>query len=285
MKPFRWNLKKREQLGSLLNVIGEEAYEGYETQLADCAAKVVARSFDKKIIFIGRSPENIFDYLFGVFEGTSHEANLDILNISNRFRSISDIKNELPSAYNALKQHFFELDISPHQIISQPKGICFCDLVAWGGTFERIFEFIQICSLEDRCDFNAIVSKLSFIGITQRMKNSPNTQRWQQDADWVKEHTTLTVKNVSIPEALWDYLGNRQVKVAKTNYPERWDNEKMLLPPREEGNIKALKQAYEIYNLGREQSGLFADKLATLQEFREPWLRSLANEIKRKRAG
>jgi len=284
MKPFRWNLKKREQLGSLLNVTAEKAYDGYETQLADCAAKVVARTANKKIIFVGRSPENIFDYLSGVFEKTSHEPKLDILNISNRFRPITKIKNELPSAYNALKQHFLALDIAPSQIRAQQQGICFCDLVAEGGTFQGIFEFIQQWSLDDKCDFHAIVSKLGFIGITQKTKNSPNTWRWQQNANWVKEHTELMVKNVSIPELLWHYLGNCQAKVSKTNYPERWGNEAMLLPPREESNIQALKQAYEIYNLGREQSLLFANKLATLQEFREPWLRHVVNEIKRKSA-
>lgn len=280
MKPFRWNIKKREQLGRLLDVEAECAYENYEDHLSDCAAKVVARSSDKRIIFIGRSPENIFDYLSGVFQGTSHEKKIDILNISNRFREIDDIKKKFPGAYDFLKEHFIEMGVSPKQIVSEHNGVCFSDLVAWGGTFQRLFEFIQAWCFEENHDFPAIVSKLSFVGITQRTKNSPNTWRWQQNADWVKGHNKLTIKNVSIQRELWDYLGNRQVKVAKTNSPERWGSEDVVLPPREEGNLQALKQARQIYLLGLEQKRAFAEKLAFTHEFREAWLRSLVNELK-----
>jgi len=122
--------------------------------------------------------------------------------------------------------------------------------VASGGTFERLFEFIQKWSIEDHCDFPVVVSK-------------------------------LTVKNVSIPGTLWDYLGNRQPKVAKTNYPERWGGDEVMLPPREEGNLKALKQAHQIVCLGLGQKKAFAKRLALTQEFRESWLRSVVNELKK----
>ncbi|MDM8558355.1 hypothetical protein [Candidatus Parabeggiatoa sp. HSG14] len=281
MKPFRWNIRKKEQLGSLLDITAEEAYDDYEDHLAECASKVVARSGGRKLIFVGRSPENIFDYLSGVFENTNHESQIDILNISNRFMDIDNIRKELPLSYKALKDHFMVLGIAPNQIVLNTKGICFCDLVYWGGTFEKLFEFIQKWSIEERSDFPSIINKTSFIGITQRTKNNPNTWRWQQNADWVKNHNKLRVKNISIPERLWDYLGNQQVKVAKTNYPERWGGKEVMLPPREEGNIKALKQAYEIYCQGVKQKVLFAERLASNQEFKEPWLRSLVNELKK----
>lgn len=280
MKPFRWNIAKKEQLGGLLEVPTQKAYPSYEDQLLECSAKIVARSSERKIVFVGRSPENIFDFLSGIFQETSRESKIDLLNISNRFREINEIKNTLPSAFQALKEHFFEVGISPDQIIAEPKGICFCDLVASGGTFKNIFYFLEEWAKQDGSDFPGITNKLGFIGITQRTKNSPNTWRWQQNAGWVKQHNKLTVKNVSVPASLWDYLGNRQVKVAKTNYPERWNTEEILLPPREEENIKALKQAFKIYNLGRNQRKIFSEKLASLQEFREPWIRSLVNELK-----
>lgn len=93
MKPFRWNLKKREQLGTLLDIDAESTYADYEAHLVDCASKVVARSNGKKIIFVGRSPENIFDYISGIVQKTTFEESVDILNISNRFREVDDIRN------------------------------------------------------------------------------------------------------------------------------------------------------------------------------------------------
>lgn len=281
MKPFRWNIKKREQLGSLINVTADPAYPEYEEQLSDCAARVVARSQGRKLIFVGRSPENIFDYLSGVFEGTSHAANIDILNISNRFQDIERIKIELPGSYKALKNHYTMLGIAPAQVISNPQGVCICDLVSSGATYENIFKFMQIWAGEDKCDFTGVTRKLSFLGITGKTKNSPNTWRWQQNADWVKENNKLTVKNVSIPQELWDYLGNRQEKVSRTNKPESWGGDEIMLPPREHENIKALKQAYGIFCLGVEQRWAFSEKLASTQEFKESWLRSLVNELRK----
>lgn len=280
MKPFRWNLKKREQLGKLLDIEAGAAYGEYTEQLAQCASRVVARSANKKIVFVGRSPENIFDYLSGVFHQTGQENKIAILNISNRFEKIDDIKSEFPGAYDALKAHFTELGLSPRHIVSDPAGVCFCDLVAWGGTFERLFEFMQKWALEEKADFPAMSSKLIFLGITQRTKNSPNTWRWQQNADWIMQHPKLTIKNISIPVVLWDYLGNTQGKVAKTNPPDKWDDSAILLPPRERGNLKALKQAYQIYSLGLEHKKSFAEALSSTQEIKQAWLRSLVNELK-----
>jgi hypothetical protein len=280
MRPFRWNLKKREQLGTLLSGGFDRYYKTYEQELSECAAKVIARSSNKRIIFIGRSPENIFDYLSGVFQDTSHENKIDLLNISNRFREVDDIRKDLPEAYISLKLHFQDLGITPKEIISNPDGICFADLVASGGTFEQLFQFIKRWSVEEHLDTPAMVRKLRFIGITPRKKNSPNTWRWQQKADWVKTHNKLTVKNISVPHRFWDYLGNRQDKVAKTNYPERWGSDEILLPPREHRNIMALKLAYKIYHLGLTQKDYFSNILASTYEFREPWLRQLVNELR-----
>jgi len=247
VKPFRWNLKKREQLGSLVSGKFACGLGGYEDDLAGCAAKLLARSASRKLIFVGRSPENIYDYLAGVLHNTSYENKVDLLNISNRFRHPVKIRNELPEAYNALKKHFTELEISPEDLI-------------------------RSCAVQD---------KLGFVGITRRMKNSPNTWRWQQNADWVDDHKTLYIKNLSIPEELWDYLGNRQVKVANTNPPASWASSRILLPPREERNIEALKQAYHIYQTGIRSKKEFARILSGTWEIKESWLRDLVVELKR----
>ncbi|WP_237066886.1 hypothetical protein [Microbulbifer guangxiensis] len=143
-----------------------------------------------------------------------------------------------------------------------------------------MFEFLKKWAQEERQDLPSIVRKLSFIGITWRAKNSPNTWRWQQKANWIEKYPKITVKNVSVPGRLWDYLGNLQFKVAKTNYPERWGSEEIMSPPREERNLKALKQAHQIYSVGLSQKREFAEKLSLTQEFKEGWLRSLTQELK-----
>jgi len=280
MTPFRWNLKRREQLGELLVGDSELAYPDYEHELMDCAVKVVARSSNRKIIFVGRSPENIFDLLSGVFGNSTQESDIGLLNISNRFQDIQQIKNTHPRSIMALKEYFTELEIAPKQLLDSEKGICFADLVAYGGTFEQLFLFLRLWSEDERHDFHSIVRKIGFIGITQRQKNSPNTWRWQQNADWVANNKDLYIKNVSVPTSLWDYLGNRQKKVARTNVPEYWGESEIMNPPRDENNLKSLRQAYHIYLKGIDQKKYISSQLSQTAEIREPWLRQLAKEIK-----
>lgn len=142
MKPFRWNLKKKEQLGGLLKGHRHYASQRYHDELRVCSVQVLGRSENRRIIFVGRSPQNIFDYLSGTLQNTPLEDHLDILNISNRDYGVRDLAKHMPASYAALKKHFMELGISPKQLIASKRGICFVDLVCDGFTFDNLYEFI-----------------------------------------------------------------------------------------------------------------------------------------------
>lgn len=280
MKPFRWNLKKREQLGSLLVSDNSSIVLEYLDDLRECSAKVLARSDQRNLIFVGRSPENIFDYLSGIFQNTSWEDKIENLNISNRFKKIADIANELPESYKSLKQHCELLHLSPEQLISSEVGICFVDLVCEGNTFDRLFEFYDRWSMEEKVDVASVWKKLRFLGITSRKKNSPNTWRWYQHADWITNNRDLTAQSISIDQFFWSHMGDHQPKTIKSNPPERWNDESILSPPRSENQLQALRVAYEIYKFGLSDKLNFSKELAKLQEYKEPWLRTLSLEIK-----
>lgn len=280
MKPFRWNLKKREQLGSLLDGEKGSVVLHYLDELRECAAKVLARSDQRNLIFVGRSPENIFDYLSGVLQNTSWEYNIENLNISNRFKKIADIANQLPESYKSLKQHCELLHLSPAQLISSETGVCFVDLVSEGNTFDRLFEFYDRWCAEEKADLASVWKKLRFLGITIRTKNSPNTWRWYQHADWITNNRDLTAQSISIDHEFWSHMGDYQPKTINPNPPEKWNDESILSPPRSENRLEGLRVAYEIYQFGLSDKENFSKELAKLQEYKEPWLRKLSLEIK-----
>jgi hypothetical protein len=70
--------KEREQLGSLLVGDKSSVVLEYLHELRECSAKVLARSDQRNFIFVGRSPENIFDYLSGVFQPWLRKLSLEI---------------------------------------------------------------------------------------------------------------------------------------------------------------------------------------------------------------
>jgi len=278
MKPFRWNIKKKEQLGQLLS--GEIAtfYRGYLKELRDCSANVLAYSDNRRMIFVGRSAENIFDYLSGILENTFYENRVEHLNISNRFYHIHELVKEAPDSYYALKEHFEALKISPKQLIKDKHGICFVDLVCEGFTFDRLFEFIERWCNEENIDKKSVWKKIKFIGITSRVKNSPNTYRWYQHTAWIDYKYKIQSQSISISYRMWNYMGNVQYKVTTTNKPNLWTSDKILLPARDSEQLKALRLAYTIYNRGlNERKELFVLSKSP----KEKWLKDLLLSIRK----
>ena len=64
--PFRWDLVTPDQLGSLLAGTTPPRL-GFLDDLVSCAGRVVARSQDGDLFFVGRSLDSMFDLLGGAF--------------------------------------------------------------------------------------------------------------------------------------------------------------------------------------------------------------------------
>lgn len=284
MKPFRWNLKKKEQLGGLLKGHRHYASQRYHNELRVCSAQVLGRSDNRRMVFIGRSPQNIFDYLSGALQNTPLEDRIDILNISNRNYGASELARKMPASYTALKKHFTALGIAPKQLIASKRGICFVDLVCDGFTFDNVYEFIAQWCRDEQVDKAALWKKVKFLGITIRTKNSPNTHRWYQHAVWLEQGDVINAQSISLRRDMWKYMGDFQSKSSNTQPPETWNEASMLLPPREKERLEALRFAYYVYNCGLQEKSVFARELACLPEYKQAWLRDAALRIKRSKA-
>ena len=65
--PFRWDLVSPDRLGSLLDGVATSEVT-YLAELAACAGKVLARSGNGDLVFVGRSLDSMFDLLGGALE-------------------------------------------------------------------------------------------------------------------------------------------------------------------------------------------------------------------------
>ena len=278
MKPFRWDLSRREQLGSLVAGPGMRTFAGYADELEDCCAKIVARSEGRGLVFVGRSPENFFDYLSGVFQGTSFESRVHLLQLSNRFENQATLRREQPGAIEGLREYFRAMELSPADIIGS-EGVAFADLVYSGGTFEYLYEFLEQWCEESGLSSKQLAMKVSIVGVTERTKNSPNTWRWQQHAPWLKGKPGLVVRNVSVSRELWNLLGNYQQKTTMPYGPSSWRTGSAR-PPLDTDTLQALSHAYALYQQGVAQKRRFAARLSGLPEMRYSGVRTLVNQLR-----
>jgi hypothetical protein len=67
--PFRWDLMAPDQLGSLLaGTASPDLW--FLDELVACAGKVLGRSGNGDLVFVGRSLDSMFDLLSGVIAAT-----------------------------------------------------------------------------------------------------------------------------------------------------------------------------------------------------------------------
>jgi hypothetical protein len=280
--PFRWDLTRRNQLGSLVEGEAAATYNSFSDHLLACCSRAVAFAGDSDLIFVGRSPESIFDHLSGLLFDSSWFNRLELLHFSMRFREEAEIRKEHPEAVQAMRAYLESLGLHPEGLATRSRPVAFIDLVATGDTFGRLVTFLHNWSQDIGYDWNAVRRRIRLIGITERKKTSPNTWRWQQHATWPILLGRGSVKNVSIPFDLWNYLGNYQDKVSLSYTPSRWGDPALTSPTHDERQLKALRLALELFELGRtrERRQQFISLLVREPAMRHSWFRMLVQELR-----
>ncbi len=282
-KPFRWNLKKREQLGSLIEGVELDSNElDLIDDLRATASRVVAQADNAALAFIGRTPENFFDYLSGVFDGAERAPPLHLLQFSLRHAG----PKGLESLGNAKLDGFFDYlraeGLSPDSIATSPCPVALVDFVAEGGTMENLIRLFRLCAERDGVDWNAVQRRLRIIGLRVKTKNSPNTRRWEQHQDWFDLIPDARISNVSMPREILLHLANYQIKVTDGQRPEYWDRftDKRDNPP-SDIQRQALAFAVYLYSLGqsRQERRRFAKSLAALPQMRQAATRALVVDL------
>ncbi len=171
--PFRWNLTHRSHLGNLLEGERAVSYDTFLDHLLPCCSKVIAFADDSDIIFVGRSPESIFDYLSGLLFDSSWFDRLELLHFSMRFKEESEIRKEHPEAVEAMRSYLQQLGLHPEGLATRCRPVAFVDLVATGDTFGRLTTFLYNWAKDVNYDWNAVKRRIRIVGITERTKTSP----------------------------------------------------------------------------------------------------------------
>jgi hypothetical protein len=250
-KPFRWNIAQREQLGGVIAGATEtrSLNDMFLESLRSTAARILAHANRSDLAFIGRTPENLYDYLSGCFEGLRDTPRLHLIQYSLRNASAVD---QLPEpALQGLFEYLIAEGLGPKAIATGSRPIALVDFVASGRTMEGLIRLMKLQAEREGQDWTAVQRRLRIIGLRVRTKNSPNTWRWQQHQDWLHFIPDAIIRNVSAPAAFLHSLGNDQPKVTASFHPGRWAEEEGAARRPNSDQQAALGFAAQLYDLGR----------------------------------
>jgi hypoxanthine phosphoribosyltransferase len=278
IRPFRWDVTRRSQLGSLPAVDVSDPYPEFEEDLLACSARVLAFAGDSDLVFVGRSPHALFDLLSGLLLDTSWQERLRLLNVSLR-RVESPDQDQL----HAIRPYLAEAGFGPHGLARRGRPLALVDVVDTGETFGLLLQFVKEWCDEASVEWHAVARKIRIVGLTWREKTSPKTWRWQQHAEWVERLRPSEIKNVSLPPRLATYLAAEAPKTSQAFTPSRWSDEDVTKPARQDEAREALALAVRLFDLGRVKDARlsFARALAREPAMTERWFRSLILEIRR----
>lgn len=281
--PFRWDLITPDQLGSLLaDVPTPDLW--FLDELVACTGKVLARSGNGDLVFVGRSLDSMFDLLGGAF-ADDDERRPRRLPVSLRRAGVRTgrrwQRRHLTAVERArCRELLAAAGVTPHALARRERPVTLVDVVSGGSTFTELFELVRRWVDAEREPWPVVRRKLRFVGVTSRTATSPNAYRWQQDAPWTRELPARAVLNVSLSRQVWSYLGNYQDKLTHSLHPELWLAE-ATGPGRDEATRRALAEAAALVAYGRSRTGRQALARAVRGEpaLAQPWLRSVVTDL------
>jgi hypothetical protein len=247
-------------------------------EMAACAAKVLARSGNGRLLFVGRSAGSIFDLLSGALADTAWRDRPHRIPFSFR----GDTDDLTPYEIRQARNIFAAAGLSPDQLARAPHPATFVDLVYAGHTFTNLYRLRRDWVDEQRQPWNVVRSRIRFVGITGRTKTSPNTWRWHQHADWTRHLPARSIVNISIDRFVWHYLGDHQTKLTRSFHPRMWTQPDGDGPLHDDKTRQALAEAVALVEYGRTaQARRTLARIATSEPaMAEAWLRTLITQLR-----
>jgi hypothetical protein len=282
MPLFRWDLAHREQLGRLVAGETVPTYRGFHDDLRMATAKGVARTLPADLVFVGRSVENLFDYLSGLFADLPYAPRLTLLPFSSPGYDAARLSRDHPREVAALLGHLEALGIDPAAIVARGRRIRFVDLVRTGNSLFVLFDLLRRWCRVQSVEWRAVTRLTGILGFTWRTKNSPNTWRWQQNADWLDDFPPSSVVNVSLEPGFWSWMGNHELKTTPSFTIDRWASGDGAEPNRHEWHLQAMRFALSLYERGRTRAERlkFSAALTELPEMRDREVRALVTFLR-----
>ena len=148
--PFRYDMANPRLVRYLGWPEPLETPRGFREDLLEHAGQIVRLAGDVDLVFVGRSPESLYDLLVGLLGETSWRERVQLLHLSLCDRTPGRLRRHEPGALAQLWRHVESLRLTPPQILARDRPGAFVDLVesdpvALIGSYEG--ENLYFCSV------------------------------------------------------------------------------------------------------------------------------------------
>lgn len=277
--PFRWNMASP----GLLKRLGQRPPAPLQREMQDAlielTGRVLREAGDAELVFVGRSPESLFDLASGALAETEWRDRPRLLQLSlrnDRPPSAGEEGAVSPEQADALRADFAAHGLLPEQILARRRPVAFIDIVDTGRSFGDLVEWLRYWSGESTV-WDDLRTRLRFVAIV----TDGQAPEWEPShSSWPAEHALSdAVRRIFIASATWYFLGVRQAKTTYSHrsrwWTRRWHRDE---PPDDPGALAAAGAAWSIYRIGCRSRGALA-KVLERPPRPEPWRAALIREL------
>lgn len=292
--PFRWDITQPAQLGRLpLVKIGEPSpfelvVPDFDERLQSLCVKILAFCDDGDLYFVGRSPENIYDYLQGILFDTLWRKRLHLFHFSMYYDREQEIVKKYPDAISQFRVYMAQMGLAPWQLAKRKRPVALVDLVSSGGTMGKLVNLILNWGKESGYEARQLAAKIRIVSIVRaayphnvKRQRYYSCYKWQKEVGWTAFFDKHAIKSIKIEKNFWDYMADSGPRLTRSFYPARWNDDRVSRPDRTEARLKALKIALRLFNLSLTpaERRKFAGQMSRERAMRYRWFRKLLNQL------
>jgi len=287
--PFRWNMGNPRLSRRLGPGASLQPPKGFKETLTQLAVEVLRAGQDVDFVFVGRSPENLYDFLSGALAETSWFGRTQQLQLSLHEHAPGRLRRQHAAALARLWGYFESLGLTPPQLLERPRPVAFVDLVFAGRTFGNLLRLLRFWSGGDLRRWGPVRDRLILVCIVER--GHSRFEPWEPGhSPWTGEVAEGALRRVPLDTKTWRYWADRQPKTTDSFPPDRWDDPEQGEPPTERERLQAARFARSLYRLGGWSRRRLATSLAgrrgeSIPVWRDRLARELAPLGKRRRRG
>lgn len=279
-----WAYARDDVLDRLAARVLFSPFIGFHDELLTLCADVLARSGGRRLVFPGRSTEELHDLLRALLGDVKAAPRLTLAPFSFRDGcrgTMSRLVAVGALSLDGIERHLDELGLDPAALAAEPVGVAFVDLTCWGTTFGNLDELLGLVARRRGVDPRRVAAKTTFVGLT---KASLGWSHWRRDEESQGARFFREGRAAVVPLSyrLWRWLGDQAPKTTESYTRERWAAPPRLPPPDEQRDL-AFRRAAELVVLGstREVRRAFAAALARRATGEAAWLGSLVTALLR----
>lgn len=249
-------------------------FNKYINDIIKTSAKILNYCRDGELFFIGRSPENIYDFLLGALDSPWNEK-LHLVLLS--MEGYEDYKSLLSGQKKAIQCYLTNCGLHPQTIISRKKRTCIVDFTCRATTIDNFLLFMEKWTLEEKLSLGCMQGKIETI-LIQKQSDFDSSKNELFDAHFINYYgwNKNSFHVIATDDSFWLDCCENLEKITLSYIVVQWGDEEyieaMNLP-----DPKGKEHAYVSYSYGRSKHGrkLLISHLIKQHSMQFLWFRNL----------